>query len=165
MPDGDRLWQNDELLPADSALGYFYQVRLVLLLSRLAKDNRFVLYLETLDDIVFETTGSAIDLLQSKHHCDRAANLTDASPDLWKSVRVWIEGHSGGDIPADARLFLITTSDVGEGSAASRLMICGRDEREALKRLEQTAATSANETNRAPTLFLKHFRKPRNKSF
>lgn len=136
---------------ADSALGYLYQVRLALLssLQRLAEDQSFALYLETLDDVVFEATGSAVDLLQLKHHCDRAANLTDASPDLWKSLRVWMEGRSNGDIPSDARLFLITTTDVGPGSAASRLMTGERDEGEALKRLDQTATTSNNDANQA----------------
>ena len=135
---------------ADSALGYLYQVRLALLssLQRLAEDQSFALHLETLDDVVFETTGSEVDLLQMKHHRDRAANLTDASPDLWKSLRVWMEGRSNGDIPSDARLFLITTSDVGPGSAASRLMTDERDEGEALKRLEQTAMTSNNDANK-----------------
>lgn len=77
---------------SDSALGYLYQVRLALLssLERLGQDQTFALYLETLDDVVFESTGSAFELLQLKHHCQRAANLTDASPDLWKTLRVVI---------------------------------------------------------------------------
>lgn len=126
-------------------------MRLALLsaLQRLASDETFALYLETLDDVVFETTGSALDLLQLKHHCDRAANLTDASPDLWKSLRVWMDGRAHGTIPPDARLFLITTSDVGSGSAASKLMAHDRDEAEAQKRLDHTATTSASDTNRA----------------
>jgi hypothetical protein len=64
----------------DSILGYLYQVRLALLssLQRLAKDELFAVYLETLDDVVFEQDGSALELLQLKHHCNRAANLTDA---------------------------------------------------------------------------------------
>lgn len=136
---------------ADSALGYLYQVRLALLLSlqRLASDETFALYLETLDDVVFETTGSALDLLQLKHHCDRAANLTDACPDLWKSLRVWMDGRAHGTIPPDARLFLITTSEVGLDSAASRLLARDRDEPEAQKRLDRTASTSGSSTNRA----------------
>ncbi|QTX33495.1 hypothetical protein KAR29_06435 [Aminithiophilus ramosus] len=141
---------------ANSALGYLYQVRLALCLSlqRFAQAASFALYLETLDDVVFETTGSAIELLQLKHHSDRAANLTDASPDLWKSLRVWMEGRSNGAIPADARLFLITTSDVGAGAAASRLLACERDVPEASRLLEQTAATSTSDTNQtAYTLF------------
>lgn len=135
---------------AESALGYLYQVRLALLsaLHRLASAETFALYLETLDDVVFESTGSAFELLQLKHHCGRAASLTDASPDLWKSLRVWMEGRADGTIPLDARLFLITTSDVGPGSAASNLMATGRDELQALRQLDHTATTSTNETNR-----------------
>lgn len=136
---------------AESAVGYLYQVRLALLsaLHRLARDEAFALYLETLDDVVFETTGLALDLLQLKHHCDRAANLTDASPDLWKSLRVWMDGRAHGTIPPDARLFLITTSDIGSGSAASKLMDHDRDEPEAQKRLDHTSTTSTSDTNRA----------------
>ena len=134
---------------SDSALGYLYQVRVALLssLERLGQDQKFALYLETLDDVVFERTGSALELLQLKHHCQRAANLTDASPDLWKTLRVWIDGRTKGSIPVDAQLFLITTSDVGVGSAASKLMVRERDEAEALKKLNQTAMTSTSDTN------------------
>lgn len=148
MPTSDR---PTHFSAADSAVGYLYQVRLALLsaLQRLASDETFALYLETLDDVVFETTGSALDLLQLKHHCERAANLTDASPDLWKSLRVWMDGRAHGTIPPDARLFLITTSDVGLGSAASKLMAHDRDEPEAQKRLDHTATTSTSDTNRA----------------
>jgi hypothetical protein len=136
---------------ADSAVGYLYQVRLALLsaLQRLASDDTFALYLETLDDVVFDTTGSPLDLLQLKHHNQRAANLTDASSDLWKSLRVWMEGRAHGTIPSDARLFLITTSDVGAGSAASMLMARDRDEAGALTRLDRTATTSTSDTNQA----------------
>ena len=133
----------------DAALGYLYQVRLSLLLSlqRLAKEERFVTYLETLDDVVFEADGSAPELLQMKHHRERAANLTDASTDLWKSFRVWIEGRATGDIPSDSQLYLITTSSVGVGSSASYLMAEDRNAPEALKRLRATAGTSTNQTN------------------
>lgn len=133
----------------DSALGYLYQVRLALLssLKRLAKDEVFAVYLETLDDVVFERDGSARELLQLKHHCDHAANLTDASTDLWKSFRVWMEGRANGDILLDAQLCLITTSSIGRDSSASYLMLGNRDEAEALKQLKVTATTSTNRTN------------------
>jgi hypothetical protein len=116
-------------------------------LQRLAKDEFFAVYLETLDDVVFEQDGSALELLQLKHHCNRAANLTDASPDLWKSFRVWMEGRANRSIPEDARLYLITTSNIGEGSSASYLMIEKRNEAKALKKLRETATTSTNQTN------------------
>jgi hypothetical protein len=110
---------------ADSALGYLYQARLALLssLQRLAQDQTFALYLETLDDVVFDSEAAPLELLQLKHHLKHAANLTDASPDLWRTFRVWMEGRSQGSIPPDAQLFLITTSDAGAGSAASKLML------------------------------------------
>jgi len=134
---------------ADSALGYLYQARLALLLAlrRLARDETFAVYLETLDDVVFELSGSALELLQLKHHCGRAANLTDASPDLWKSLRVWIEGRESGGIPGDAQLVLVTTSPAATGSVAVWLGADGRDEEAALRRMEQVAATSVNDTN------------------
>jgi len=133
----------------DAALGYLYQVRLALLLAlqRRRRNECFTVYLETLDDVVFENSGSNIELLQLKHHCDRAASLTDASPDLWKSLRIWIEGRSDCSIPEDAQFYLITTSNIRIGSSASYLTSEYRNESEALKKLQMTAATSKNQTN------------------
>ena len=133
----------------DSALGYLYQVRVALLssLRRLSKDVSFKVYFETLDDVVFEQTGTSAEILQLKHHCKHAANLTDASPDLWKTLRVWMEGRARNAIPLDGQLFLVTTSAVSAGSAASMLLAKERDVVEAAKRLTKTATTSTNQTN------------------
>lgn len=139
-----------EFSAVDSLLGYAYQIRLALLssLQRLARGEVFTVYLETLDDVVFETENAPLELLQLKHHLNRAANLTDASPDLWKSFRVWIVGRRERSIPEDARLYLFTTSDIGEGSLAIHLMNEGRNEAEALRKLQETATTSTNQTNK-----------------
>ena len=69
---------------ASSALGYFYQVRYALLdaLRRLPEGERFCVGIETLDDVVFEKDGTGADVLQTKHHINAHANLTDASSDL-----------------------------------------------------------------------------------
>lgn len=132
-----------------SALGYLYQIRLALLFSlrRLAKDISFSLYFETLDDVVFEQDGTPFELLQLKHHCKQAANLTDSSSDLWKTLRVWMEGRAINAIPADSQLFLITTSAVGAGSAASMLLSDERNVAEAARRLLCSATTSTSQTN------------------
>lgn len=132
-----------------SALGYLYQIRLALLFSlrRLAKDISFSLYFETLDDVVFEQDGTPFELLQLKHHCKQAANLTDGSSDLWKTLRVWMEGRAINAIPADSQLFLITTSAVGAGSAASMLLSDERNVAEAARRLLCSATTSTSQTN------------------
>lgn len=135
---------------AASTLGYFYQCRYALLaaLSRLSEGNRIRMGIETLDDVVFETDGSPLEVFQTKHHINAQASLADASPDLWKTLRIWIDGRCDGSIPADAQLFLITTAQCGDGSAASYLQPTGRDEPKALERLSATASTSTNESNR-----------------
>ncbi|MBD1919435.1 MULTISPECIES: ABC-three component system protein [Cyanophyceae] len=145
----DDLQNTVDFSATDAALGYFYQARLALLssLQRLSKDAVFAVYLETLDDVVFDNDGSPLELLQLKHHREHLGNLTNASPDLWKSLRIWMAGRANGDIPLDSHLYLITTSSVSSGSTASYLMLNERNEAEAVKRLQETAATSTNQTN------------------
>lgn len=134
---------------APSSLGYFYQCRYALLeaLRRLPEGDSISIGIETLDDVVFETDGSAVDVLQTKHHINSHANLADASPDLWKTLRIWIEGQSDGNIPQDAQFFLITTAVCNDGTAAAYLRPETRDEMKALKGLNATVSTSTNETN------------------
>ena len=135
----------------DSALGYLYQIRMALLtaLRRInpAADEDFSVYLETLDDVVFESTGTALELLQLKHHSNAQANLTDASPDIWKSLRVWMAGRGSGAVSPADRLVLITTQNIAEGSLASKLLTRDRDEVGAVAILRAIAESSTNATN------------------
>jgi hypothetical protein len=78
---------------ASSAAGYLYQARLAV-----CESLRFVygesgveLSIERLDDVAFETAGDAVELLQTKHHINKQGDLSDASVDLWKTLRVWAE--------------------------------------------------------------------------
>ena len=134
---------------ADSALGYLYQARLGLLwaLKRLKDTSDFVVSLETIDDVTFESNGRPDELLQTKHHLTRAANLTDASPDLWKTLRVWFEGATGKTIPPQTHLYLVTTSSAAVGSVAAKLRQNDRDLTAALAALEATAQTSGSQEN------------------
>ena len=134
---------------AASSLGYFYQCRYALLeaLRRLPEGDRISIGIETLDDVVFGTDGSAVEVLQTKHHINAHANLTDASPDLWKTLRVWIDGQSDGNIPQDAQFFLITTAVCNDGTAAAYLRPGIREEKKAMERLAATASTSTSDTN------------------
>jgi hypothetical protein len=138
-----------EFSAADAALGYAYQVRIALLwsLRRLKQGLNFVVTLETLDDVTFETKGQADELLQTKHHKSKAANLTDASPDLWKTLRVWFEAYAKGAVPKGAALHLLTTATASPGSAASYLRVQNRNVTAALQALESTAQSSGNKEN------------------
>lgn len=144
---------------ADSLLGYLYQVRIALLwsLQKLPAGADFVVSVETLDDVTFETTGGTPqELVQTKHHRSRKATLTDASPDLWKSLRVWFEAADAGLIVGGTNLHLLTTAIAPAGSVASRLRSSNRDVGAALAALEATALSSTNRENE-PTyaVFLK----------
>lgn len=134
----------------DPTLGYLYQIRVALLwsLRRLKNDPVFLVSLETLDDVTFETIGGdPKDLLQIKHHQRRTCVLTDASPDLWKTLRIWFEGRTSGILPSDTNLCLITTSITPDGTAASRLRSSPRDVVGAEQALDATASSSTNVTN------------------
>lgn len=140
----------EQFSAADSALGYLYQCRVALVsaLQRIRAAQDFSVALETLDDVVFEQDGQAPELLQTKHHRTRRANLTDASPDLWKSLRIWCEGLAANTIPAGTSFYLITTSEAGDDSAAHRLRVVERDVATARERLHATASTSTNQDNK-----------------
>jgi hypothetical protein len=136
----------------DATIGYLYQVRSALLwaLRRLKNDPGFLVSIETLDDVTFETAGGdATDLLQTKHHRKGTASLTDASPDLWKTLRIWFEGHASGQIPPNANLYLVTTGIAPDTSTASRLRATSRDVVAAQQALDATAASSTNQTNKS----------------
>ena len=135
-----------------SATGYLFQCRYALLegLRRLRKEESFTISIETLDDVVFEKEGEAPELLQSKHHLIKAANLTDKSPDLWKTIRIWCEGILKGSIPEDSTFYLVTTANAPKGSAAYYLKSNGeRDIAKSLERLKKAAATSTKKDNMA----------------
>lgn len=150
----------DQFSAADSALGYLYQVRCALLwsLQRLPIEPAFEASIETLDDVTFETAGSPQELLQTKLHKNRGANLTDASPDLWKTLRIWIAALDAGQITSETVLYLVTTENASPGTIAGNLKVTGRDTEVALQRLEQTAQTSTNQTNN--TAYQAYLNKP-----
>lgn len=135
---------------AASLLGYIYQCRLALLesLKRLKSDPDIAVAIETLDDVVFEKDGSPTEVIQVKHHIARKANLTNASSDLWKTIRIWCDLFSGGLSEENSILCLMTTEEAAENSAASHLRIEGRNIAKAENLLLQTSQTSSNESNK-----------------
>jgi hypothetical protein len=129
-----------------SALGYAYQFRyaLVLALRRLPEEMGWAVALEAADDIEV-SSAAEVELVQLKHRAP-ATVLTDSSPDLWKTLRVWSEGISAGRLdPLNARLLLVTTASVRPGSVAACLTDSGdRDVATALDLLRNVVVTSSN---------------------
>jgi hypothetical protein len=137
---------------SEHLVGYLYQVRyaLLILLQKIKDEPEIELSLERLDDVAFERDGEAIELLQTKHHINQSAQLTDSSSDLWKTLRVWsthiLENPSRSD---DLVLLLITTSNASVNSLSSKLR---RDDRRnedyALQKLVDIAKTTTNKANK-----------------
>ena len=107
-----------------SAAGYLYQVRVALVgaLRYAYRDSGIGIAVEKFDDVSFERDGTPLELLQTKHHLRRRGDLTDASPNMWKTLRVWAEAtKSDPSLPRRTRFVLVTTAQAPAGSAASYL--------------------------------------------
>jgi len=136
----------------EPSLGYLFQVRYGLLLIVSEQNEYAKLLIEQLDDISIESPNS-LDVYQTKLHINSIANLTDASTDLWKTIRVWSVGITKGQFNPDNCLFnLITTAEASVDSIPFKLKQGTKDSRnveELLKSLLEVATTSKNETNKA----------------
>jgi hypothetical protein len=137
-----------------SALGYVYQIRYaLLLLIRAGRDNPGIeLSFENLDDIVFEEEGTPVELIQTKHHIQSTASLSDSSTELWKTLRIWSTAVLRGEISLDdIILTLVTTGRAIDGSTVSLLRpdkLLGRNEESALATLCKVARSSASAVNK-----------------
>ena len=133
----------------EPALGYLFQCRLALwyALRRLRDRDDIEIAVESLDDVTFSSEGKAEELLQTKHHLSAKATLTDACPDLWRTLRIWASQMQL--IRDGVRLFLITTAAASPSSAASLIRDdSSRNVSSAHKRLLTTVATSTNQANK-----------------
>jgi hypothetical protein len=132
---------------AGPMVGYLYQVRIALLWAiRRSRTGDFAVSIETLDDVSFEVGGQPDAVLQIKHSLNVAANLTDLSAEVWKTLRIWIVGLRSGEIPPGTARFLVATAEAPAGSACAALGIegMGRDVNEAARRLKHAATSSTN---------------------
>ncbi|MDV6271329.1 ABC-three component system protein [Rhodococcus globerulus] len=109
-------------------------------------DVSLAMSMETVDDIVFDGSGSGTprELWQTKHHVGRRGSLGDASPDIWKTIHNWIETSDG----AECVLFSTATSPV---DSAASLLAPGRTAdavRKAQAKLEEIAKACGNEASK-----------------
>jgi hypothetical protein len=103
------------------AIGYLHQVRYALyaLLRENHDYDEAAVVIEGLDDIEVSGKSGSIRLDQLKHHIRGSAKLTDASPDLWKTIRIWSSQMRNKNWePTTTRLSLVTTATTTEGTAA-----------------------------------------------
>lgn len=140
---------------SSSALGYIYQVRYALLLALQKIDtvedpDDCLVSIEKIDDISFHSEGTPDQLLQSKHH-SKQGSLSDRSPDIWKTVRVWAEHLNTKPKTEDLTFTLVTTETVREGSLACWLSpeSSRRNVGAALTRMQEICEEASNVSNQA----------------
>lgn len=139
---------------AGSAVGYLYQARLALAvcLRYVNAETGVEVCIERLDDVSFESSGTPLELLQTKHHVNRMGSLSDYSADFWKTLRIWSEAAAKDpSLPSRTRLVLVTTGAAPDGQAAALLrpLACyptgqTRDPRGAEVLLSHVAQTASN---------------------
>jgi hypothetical protein len=118
--------KKNEFDASPSALGYIYQVRYALFaalkkIRDLDDPDNHSIVIEKIDDISFHNEGTPKELLQTKHRA-KTTKLTDKSPDIWKTIRIWAELISRGEIDLYSNTFyLITTQEAPSESLASYL--------------------------------------------
>jgi hypothetical protein len=137
---------------AQSAAGYLYQARLALaeVLRYAYVDSEIEISVEKFDDVSFEKEGNPLELLQTKHHLKKSGDLTDASVDLWKTLRVWAEAvKADPSLPGRARFALFTTAQAPTGSAASYLRPIDSGGRNPLKSEALLVEAANASTNKA----------------
>lgn len=104
------------------AVGYLHQVRYALYALLGESNEEAAVVIEGLDDIEVRDKQGTTRLDQLKHHIKGSAKLTDASPDLWKTIRIWAsQMRSRAWDPTVTKLQLITTAEAAKGSAAWHL--------------------------------------------
>ncbi|MBB6271437.1 hypothetical protein HDF26_001864 [Pedobacter cryoconitis] len=136
----------------EPSLGYFYQIKyaLFILLSNAKEMDSPKIRIENLDDIEIEDLNS-IHLLQTKLHIKNKANLTDASVDFWKTIRIWSEHITNGLIDVDNTIFnLITTENISETSLLFKFKdnnFLDTDISDIVNGLDKICIDSSNKTN------------------
>lgn len=142
----------------EPSLGYLYQVRYGLMLIVSEENEDAKLLIEQIDDISIEIPDN-LNVYQTKLHIKSKASLTDASSDLWKTLRVWCEGIKSGQLNPENCLFnLITTEIASKDTLPYKLKQDASEERdidEIQKLLLIEAAKTSNAKNKdAYTSFL-----------
>lgn len=129
----------------ESMIGYLYQVRYALALLLDNDDNDLQISIEKFDDIAFSMDDTPKQLIQLKHHIKKYGNLTDASTDLWRTLKVWLDMISEAPVLLDnTRFLIITTAKAPSNSASSFLKNNDRKPDKAYNLLKDVSQKSLN---------------------
>jgi len=133
----------------EQMLGYLYQVRYALYLLLESDDEQARIGIEKFDDISFNYDDTSETMIQLKHHTKACGDLSNASTDMWRTIKVWSDLiNIDSSRLENTKFVIITTAVAPENSAASYLVAKtqenGRNAKNAFEILKNVAESSQN---------------------
>ena len=134
---------------SEQMLGYLYQVRYTLALLLENDNSDCQISIEKFDDVAFSKDDIPIQLIQLKHHIQHQGNLADASTDMWRTIKVWLDAISETlDILDGTNFLIITTATAPIDSAAFLLKKdSNRNPDTAYEKLKTVCFSSVNQAH------------------
>lgn len=141
-----------------SGTGYLYQSLLGLYLILQSKSQSRI-FIERFDDLEFAKDGEPLELIQVKHKIKSRGSLTNASPDLWNTVKNWIVSINTGIVDIKNSIFTIMTTETAKENSAAHFLRNSkeRDPVKALEILEEISTKSISKDNQDAYNIFKNF--------
>lgn len=132
----------------EQMIGYLYQVRYALALLLDNEDDDLQISIEKFDDIAFSKNDTPSQLIQVKHHVRQHGNLTDASTDLWRTLKVWLDVISETPtLLSNTKFLIITTAKAPQNTASFLLKNDARNPQKAFEILKKVCDESENKAH------------------
>lgn len=134
---------------SEQMLGYLYQVRYALALLLENDNSDCQISIEKFDDVAFSKDDIPIQLIQLKHHIQHQGNLADASTDMWRTIKVWLDAISETLDILDGTNFLIITTATAQIDSAAFLLKkdSNRNPDTAYEKLKTVCFSSVNQAH------------------
>ena len=134
---------------SEQLLGYLYQVRYALALLLENDNSDCQISIEKFDDVAFSKDDIPIQLIQLKHHIQHQGNLADASTDMWRTIKVWLDAISETPDILDGTNFLIITTATAPIDSAAFLLKkdSNRNPDTAYQKLKTVCFSSVNQAH------------------
>lgn len=134
---------------SEQMLGYLYQVRYALALLLENDNSDCQISIEKFDDVAFSKDDIPIQLIQLKHHIQHQGNLADASTDMWRTIKVWLDAISETPDILDGTNFLIITTATAPINSAAFLLKkdSNRNPDTAYEKLKTVCFSSVNQAH------------------
>ncbi|TYQ16953.1 UNVERIFIED_CONTAM: hypothetical protein Cloal_3542 [Acetivibrio alkalicellulosi] len=134
---------------SEQMIGYLYQVRYALSLLLKTDDEQSQISIEKFDDIAFSDDDIPKILIQLKHHIKHHGDLTNASTDMWRTLKVWIDDiKKTPELLETTKFMIITTASAPDKTAAYYLKDhIDRNSELAYQLLKKSCVESTSQSN------------------